>query len=376
MLIAVIGGKLQGVEAVYLAQKAGWQTLVIDKNPDAPATGMCDHFLKFEFTPETVEPFGCPSVDLILPAIEDEAVLTAVQTWSHMKKIPLAFDLEAYRLSSSKLESHALFEKNHLPAPRSWPECGYPVVVKPNRASGSHGVEIIKDSRTFSTRFPNQKEVDHLVLQEYMEGPSYSIEVVGCPGNYQVFQVTDLSMDDSYDCKRVTAPTRLPLEQIRIFEKTALTIAEEIRLKGIMDVEVILHNGSLKLLEIDARLPSQTPMAVYGSTGINMVERLGNLFLNTQTGHAVIAQERCIVVEHIRVSGSKIDVLGEHIMATEGPLTRQADFLGADEAITSFAPGKAAWVATLIFTGNTHAAVAEKKQMCYEKIHTSTCLKP
>lgn len=25
MLIAVIGGKLQGVEAVYLAQKAGWK---------------------------------------------------------------------------------------------------------------------------------------------------------------------------------------------------------------------------------------------------------------------------------------------------------------------------------------------------------------
>ena len=39
MLIAVVGGKLQGVEAVYLAKKAGWKTLVIDKNPDVPAAG-------------------------------------------------------------------------------------------------------------------------------------------------------------------------------------------------------------------------------------------------------------------------------------------------------------------------------------------------
>ena len=58
MLIAVIGGKLQGVEAVYLAQKAGWEILVIDKNPDAPATGLCDKFLKFEFSLEHLMPPG------------------------------------------------------------------------------------------------------------------------------------------------------------------------------------------------------------------------------------------------------------------------------------------------------------------------------
>ena len=90
MLIAVIGGKLQGVEAVYLAQKAGWETLVIDKNPDAPAIGLCDRFLEFEFSLEHPVPKDCPKVDMILPAIEDTEVLTAVKTWAEMKNIPLA----------------------------------------------------------------------------------------------------------------------------------------------------------------------------------------------------------------------------------------------------------------------------------------------
>jgi len=368
MLIAVIGGKLQGVEAVYLAQKAGWKTLVIDKNPEAPATGLCDMFLKFEFSPEHPEPLECPEVDFILPAIEDTQVLTAVKTWAKTRNIPLAFDLDAYRVSTSKLKSHALFEKLGLQSPQSWPGCSFPVVVKPDQASGSQGVEIIDDPTTLFHKFPNQQERDKLVIQEYMNGPSFSIEVVGVPGNYQALQVTDLGMDSEYDCNRITAPSALPLDQIRQFETTALTIAEEIGLNGIMDVEVIRHKNTLKLLEIDARLPSQTPMTVYWSTGINMVELLGNLILDKPAADTKKEQDRTVLVEHIRVSGLTIEFLGEHIMAGDGPLTRQSGFFGADEAITSFTPGKEQWVATLIFTGETADAVASKKRNCYEQI--------
>jgi len=86
-------------------------------------------------------------------------------------------------------------------------------------------------------------------------------------------------------------------------------------------VEVILHKNELKLLEIDARLPSQTPMTVYWSTGINMVERLASLFLNTDMSYFKKSKACFVIVEHIQVCGSKLDVLGEHIMGGQGPLT-------------------------------------------------------
>ena len=368
MLIAVIGGKLQGVEAVYLAQKAGFKTLVIDKNCNAPATGLCDRFLEYEFSLEHPVPQDCPRVDIILPAIEDTGVLTAVKTWARIKNIPLAFDPDAYRLSSSKLKSDALFRKMNLPAPRYWPDCGFPVVVKPDQASGSQGVEVFNDSKEFLSRFPNKQKQGNRVIQEYLEGPSYSIEVVGRPGNYQTLQVTDLDMDKSYDCKRVTAPTKLPSHQIRRFEAMALAIAEDIHLRGIMDVEVVLNNNELKLFEIDARFPSQTPMTVFWSTGINMVQMLGHLCLNKNIPDSGQNRERFVIVEHIRVSGTNLDVLGEHIMAIDGPLTLQFNFFGAKEAITSYLPGKTQWVATLIFSGNTHEAVTAKRQNCHEQI--------
>ncbi len=368
MLIAVIGGKLQGVEAVYLAQKAGWKTLVIDRNPDAPATGLCDRFLEFEFSLEHPVPQDCPAVDLILPAVEDIDVLTAIKIWAEMKNIPLGFDLDAYRISSSKLKSNALFRKMNLPAPGPWPDCRFPVVVKPDQASGSRGVEVFNDAKALFSRFSNRQDLDNMVIQQYLEGPSYSIEIVGSPGKYQALQVTDLIMDKAYDCKRVIAPTQLLFHQIARFEEMALAIAEEIRLNGIMDVEVVLNNNDFKLLEIDARLPSQTPITVYGSTGINMVQMLGNLFLNKNSVDSEQKCERVAAVEHIRVSGADLEVCGEHIMTLDGPLTVQTDFFGANEAITSYAPGKKQWVATLIFTGSTHEDVTAKRQNCYEQI--------
>ena len=39
MRIAVVGGRLQGTEAVYLAKKAGWRTLLLDKGRKPPGLG-------------------------------------------------------------------------------------------------------------------------------------------------------------------------------------------------------------------------------------------------------------------------------------------------------------------------------------------------
>lgn len=80
MRIGVVGGRLQGLEVVYLAKKAGYHTLVIDKSGDVPAAGICDRFVRHEFFRECFVPDECSNVDLIILAIEDrEVLLLAVQ---------------------------------------------------------------------------------------------------------------------------------------------------------------------------------------------------------------------------------------------------------------------------------------------------------
>lgn len=368
MLIAVVGGKLQGVEAIYLAGKAGYRTLLIDKNHAAIATKLCDQFLGFRFSLDQPIPTHCPPVDFILPAIEDSEVLAALRFWAESANIPLIFDPDAYRLSSSKLISDEIFRRLNIPAPRPWPKCSFPVVVKPDQESGSRGVAVLHDQESLHRYISGGSAENLIVIQEYLEGPSYSIEIVGVPGNYQPLQVTELHMDSAYDCKRVTAPSGLSPAQIGDFEELARTIAEEIELRGMMDVEIVRHNNELKILEIDARLPSQTPMAVYWSTGVNMVGMLCELFLNKKTQEFPEKHDRYVSIEHIRVRGNVLEVCGEHIMAGDTALTLQYGFFGADEALTSYEPGKVNWVATMIFAGNSNDEVTSKRDSCYERI--------
>lgn len=370
IIIAVIGGKLQGVEVLYLARKAGFKTLLIDKNPQAPAVELCDRFIQFEFGAALPFPPDHPEIDLLFPAIEDETVLSLLCSWAESSGIPLAYDPAAYAVSKSKFKSDALFQKMNLPAPIPWPDSKFPVVVKPDQSSGSQGVEIFHTPDALRARFPDPKQLQTLIIQTFLEGPSYSIEVLGTPGHYTAMQVTDLFMDKVYDCNKVTAPTELSGTQVHRFEKMAIAVAEAIELKGIMDVEVILHQGELKLLEIDARFPSQTPITVYWSTEINMVEILADLFVHkTPVSSTVDAHCGCpVLVEHIEVLNGQIEFSGEHIMAQDGPLTLHTDFFHANEAVTSYQPHRRHWVATMIFRGDSPEEIMRKRTACHREI--------
>ncbi len=93
MKIVIIGGRLQGVEAAYLARKAGWQTVVVDIDKNAPAAGICDFFLNIDALnyPELARAIA--GADFILPARENKEVLASC------KKVRKTW---AYRLSMMK----------------------------------------------------------------------------------------------------------------------------------------------------------------------------------------------------------------------------------------------------------------------------------
>jgi pyrrolysine biosynthesis protein PylC len=361
MLAAVVGARLQGVELAWLARKAGWQTLLVDRKTEVPARYLGDRFLQADITRSAAADDVLRAVDLVIPALEDQAALEQLMQWGRERRVPVAFDPQAYAVSSSKIDSDRLFAALHIPAPEPWPRCGFPLVAKPSHSSGSQNVTILKSADEARRRFPEGFPPPGWVLQQFLAGPSFSVEVVGRPGNYVPLQVTELFMDAAYDCKAVAAPCPLSAGQIHEIEAQAVKIAEAIRLHGLMDVEVILHEGRFKVLEIDARFPSQTPVAVYSSTGCNMIEMLAECFLGAKTVRRRAAAARGVLLEHIRVTARTIFVEGEHIMAAAGPLDRVPGFFGADEALTSYREGATQWVATLVYTADTRGQAVEKR---------------
>jgi pyrrolysine biosynthesis protein PylC len=362
MHIAVIGGKLQGTEAAYLAGKAGWEVTVIDKNNQPPAKGLCHHFRQLDIRNGDEFKASVKDVDTIIPALEDLAALQALQTHCRDLDIPLIFDDKAYQISSSKLHSNSLFKKAGVRIPVEWPDCGFPAIAKPSQASGSHGICMLSDVEEYTALQTQLSDKDDpWVIQKYMDGPSYSLEVIGHKGHYIPLQVTDLEMDEIYDCKRVTAPSNLTETLKKEFNTIAVTLAEALALNGIMDVEVILNDEQLFVLEIDARLPSQTPTAVIWSSGYNLLECLWEMTKGTCICANMTNISRYVIYEHIHVMPKRLLIAGEHLMANSGPLRVVPGFYGADEGITNFHEGKSEWVATLITTDSTSEGVQNKR---------------
>jgi pyrrolysine biosynthesis protein PylC len=348
------------VEAVYLAQKAGWEVVLVDRRPAVPASGLAERFVRADVRDGSALSAALAGVDWILPALENRAALESLSAWSRRRGIPLAFDGAAYAVSASKRASNRLLARLRCPMPDPWPDCGFPVVAKPDGGSGSRGVWLLIDEEAFHRHLRERR--GDWVLQSFVPGPAYSIEVTGSPGGHRVHQVTDLRMDARFDCKRVMAPTDLAPSQVRAFAQLSLRIADALALKGIMDVEVIAHDGRLKVLEIDARLPSQTPTAVYWSSGENLMAVLKSLFCDDATpGTVRTATRRGVVYEHLHVAGQRLEVSGEHAVAAAGPLRLVPGFCGADEVLTDYAPGRETWTATLITADRSREAAWRKR---------------
>jgi pyrrolysine biosynthesis protein PylC len=120
-----------------------------------------------------------------------------------------------------------------------------------------------------------------------------------------------------------------------------------------MDVEVMVHDAQPKVLEIDARLPSQTPTAVFWSSGLNIVELLHRTARDERVPDVDRAATRACVFQHVHAFGGRLVVTGEHVMGDARPLDLVPGFFGAHEALTDYMPGRATWSATLITLGDS-----------------------
>ena len=375
MRLLVVGGKLQGTEAAYLGAKAGWEVVLVDRREAPPAAGLAARHVLADITADEDRARALvASCDAVLPACEDLATLewlaARVEGWG----VPLLFDLAAYRVTQSKAASRELFEQLGVPLPAAWPACGFPAVVKPDVASGSDGVAVVHDEAGLEQATAALRAAGHEPLvEEYVSGPSLSYEVLAAGGRAEVLQVTGLEFDAAYDCKRVVAPVgevgagEQPDEvradggtawergvqagTLAAFAGVSARLAEGLGLRGLMDVEVMVRAGEPLLLEIDARLPSQTPTAVYWSCGLNIVELLHETVRRGAPPEVDRAPRRACVYQHVHAHDGLLEVVGEHVMGSTAPLQRLEGFFGVDEALTDYRRGARAWAATLIVTG-------------------------
>ena len=363
MKIGIVGGVLQGMEAVYLSKKAGFETLVLDRRSSAPAISLADSYEVVNVIDDTDRTRKVLSdCDVVIPACEE---LDALKALDHLMKdieVPFMFDMDSYLLSCSKERSNEIMERIGIPIPLPWPECGFPAIVKPSSQSGSIGVSAVSDEIEMRKALDVVSELNDVpIVQEFVSGISVSMEVIGNGTTSRSYVTTEVVLDGNYDCKKVVCePNIISKEDDEMFAKIGMDIAGSIGLKALMDVEAILTPKGLRVLEIDARFPSQTPAAVYAATGINLIEEFAYSVLGKETGKKNMGM--CSVYEHYTIEDNSLITCGEKVFGKVVSPCIEERFFGADEAITDYVPGKDVWRATVINSGKTPADVLEKRK--------------
>ena len=369
MRIAIVGGALQGMEAVLLSKAAGYETVVLDRKKGAPAMSLCDEPVNIDPTkdPEgALEVFrGC---DAVIPACEEMDLLKVLDSMKSKMDAPLLFDLASYNISNSKNRSNEVMKSVGVPLPQPWPQCGFPAIVKPSSQSGSIGVTVAMNDEDMRKGLDIVKSLnDEPVIQEFVHGKSVSVEVIGNGKTAKGYITTEVCLDSNYDCKMVRCnPNIMTKDDCDLFAKIGKDVAEAIGLSALMDVEAILTPKGLRVLEIDARIPSQTPAAIEAATGVNLLEELATTALGKPADRK--PREGSSVYRHVFLRNGELRSSGEKEFGHVVRPRFAPGLFGSDNSITDYEPGKDEWHATLISKGRTEQEAEDRAAACIERI--------
>lgn len=302
--ICMIGGKLQGFEVTYLAHKAGMNVTLVDRREKPLIRNVVDSFHCFDVVkePEKLRKLS-ENMDAIIPVNENIETIEFLENIKDELACPVLFDFDAYHISRDKKRSKDYFNSIGIPTPGDKPSSP-PYFVKPPCESSSVGTSIIYEDEELEGLDPS------MLIEEYIEGDVVSLEVIGDGTHFAVVKETRVYVDDTYDCHMVT-----PIDNYPEFRKITYELARNLNLRGIMDVEAIDSPKGLKVLEIDARFPSQTPTVVYHSTGVNLVEMLMQAFTAEVQETDSVPETNYCIYEHLLLENDILVPVGEHVLS-------------------------------------------------------------
>lgn len=294
-----IGGSLEHIYGVNAAHELGYDVLVVDGNPAAPAFSKADCFRVVS----TYDHVGV--LDAAREYVKVGGTIDGV--WTVASDVPLTVAYVAHHLglfssgipagwiTSDKWRMQRMLDLYDVPHPRARledasvvpqliAEYGFPVIVKPTDSRGGRGVNLVssKADAALATRdalaytAPGNK----LMIQEYFPGPQLSVE------GYMVGSVAFISgiFDRNYEYLDKYAPHivenggEMPSKYAyirdeikQVMEQAALACCIH---NGPIKGDLVVHNDKVKVIEIANRLSGGffATVAIPASTGVDLVK--------------------------------------------------------------------------------------------------------
>lgn len=293
-LLVLAAGILQ-IPVIKKAKELGYYVIAADEDPDAVGLQYADKPVVVNITSEedvlcvareeeidgVIHP--CSEVSMnVMGRLNDELGLSGISRET------------ALRATNKHLMREA-FERYGAPSPKSYcfdqPEDAWEcfcnelpnaAILKPSRNSGSRGIaKILKgiSKEEFAELFERSKSESRdntVMLEQFIEGPEFSVEIITWKGKVNVLTVTDKKTTD--------APYFVELghNQPSVFPEE---VVEEIKVAAVLGVKALevnncachaelkVQDGKAYIMEIGARMGGDfiSTELTHLSTGIDMV---------------------------------------------------------------------------------------------------------
>lgn len=311
-VVLIFGVGLLQESIIGRAKKMGLYTVGIDPCADATCKDCVDAFevvsgQDYEGHCAVVEKYG---VDAIGTAATDKPLVMMARI-AEKYGFPF-YSVETAKWSTDKLQMKERFELGGVPHAQGRlvskveevEGLVFPVIVKPRDNSGSRGVKLCRDKNelqiSIDEAFENSK-LDTVLVEEFIEGPEYSIESLHHDGKSEVIQFTEKKTTEfPYNVELGhIQPANISEENKQKIREIISKIGKALNFKNCPShTELKINERGIFVIETSPRLGGDyitstlTPL----STGVNLEDEL----LKISLGESINPQPKAVQYSGVR----------------------------------------------------------------------------
>ncbi len=270
------------VHAALALKKLGFETIIVNCNPETVSTDY-DTSDKLYFEPLTLED--------VLSIYKKEQPVGVIAQFGGQTPLNLAADLEkngvkilgtapsVIDLAEDRDLFRAMMEKLEIPMPESGMavnveealeiagKIGYPVMVRPSYVLGGRGMEVVYDAESLVGYMNAAVGVtpDRPILIDRFLGHATECEADAiCDGTHAfvpaVMEHIELAGVHSGDSACIIPSKHISEENVATIKEYTRKIAEEMHVKGLMNMQYAIEDGVVYVLEANPRASRTVPL--------------------------------------------------------------------------------------------------------------------
>lgn len=289
--VLIIGASILQLPAIQKAKELGYYVGVADYNPEAIGIPYADEY----FNVSTIDIDGVVEV---AKRFKPNGIMT-LATDMPMRAVAAAcrelglpgISPDTALKATDKAEMIKAFETHGVEHPWYYVvsdrsvfdlivrQASYPCIIKPTDNAGSRGVVLCHDKSELIKGYEyasHESRGGTVIIEEYLQGPEFSVEVMVVDGVPHILQITDKITTGAPHFVEMghTQPTSQPQNVQEKIKDLACRAVKAVGINvGPAHVEMILTEQGPKMVELGARMGGDciTTHLVPLSTGVDMV---------------------------------------------------------------------------------------------------------